>query len=139
MLHLLRAVRAWAFRIIVAAICLAIPALLLCSCVVGAIWHPYPWFTGAYWFAPAALIAGLNFYLSFVRPRLYRRTHRSMKGYRWVSGVPVIGDVFLAVGAVLTMGAAGSAALGLVITGLNTGGLPWFLAAVWRDKAMWDR
>ena len=87
----------------------------------------------------AALLAGLNFYLSFIRPRIFRLLHGSMDGFRHVSGIPIIGTVLVVLGALFGFGAVGSALLGLACIGFDTGGSVWFLICTWRDSSLWDR
>ncbi len=87
----------------------------------------------------AALVGGLNFYLSFLRGTIYRRAHDSMEGYRHVSGVPLVGTLLVVIGLVVGFGSLHCAVLGLVGLVLDTGGLPWFLIATWRDESLWDR
>ena len=87
----------------------------------------------------AALLAALNFYLSFIRPLVFRRLHGSMTGFRHVSGIPMVGTVLAVFGALFGFGAAGSALLGLACIGIDTGGSVWFLVCTWRDRSFWDR
>ena len=78
-------------------------------------------------------IAGLNCYLSWVRPLLYLRRHGSRDGYRFVSGIPLIATV-LAVGAtLLAFGNDGIAIAGIVVQFLDTGSPLWFVYATWND------
>jgi len=86
----------------------------------------------------AASVAGLNFYLSFVRPYLFHRTHGSMTNYRHISGFPIVGTLLVCLATVVGFGAVGTAVLGLVAMALDTGGSVWFLIATWRDKSLWD-
>ena len=83
-------------------------------------------------------IAALNFYLSFIRPRLFYRAHGSLDTYKFVSGIPIIGTVVVVVGTVLGFGTLLCTALGLLAVVLDTGGSVWLLAATWRDSSLWD-
>ena len=87
----------------------------------------------------AALLAALNFYLSFIRPPVFRLLHGSMDGFRHVSGIPMIGTLLVVLGGVFGFGAVGTALLGLACIGFDTGGSVWFLIATWRDGSLWDR
>jgi hypothetical protein len=77
-------------------------------------------------------------YLSFLRYPLFILFGRKKEDYRWVSGVPLFGNlaillglwhcspnIWLSVGALLAIAA-------------DTAGLPWFIACVWRDKSFWE-
>lgn len=89
--------------------------------------------------AVAALALGsLNAYLSFVRPFLYSRRQGSMEAYRHVSGLPVIGTVFVVVAGVAGFGQLPTTIVGLAAVIIDPGGLPWFLVSTWRDEALWD-
>ena len=90
-------------------------------------------------FAVLGLLIGiLNAHLSFFRPWLYRLRQGSMEGYRFVSGLPLIGTLFVAVAGVFGFGAVPTAVVGLIALTLDTCGLPWLLIATWHDVSMWD-
>lgn len=57
---------------------------------------------------------------------------------RNVSGFPVIGTLLVTVGGLIGFGDWRAATLGLVASAFDTGGLPWFLIATWRDRSLWD-
>lgn len=86
----------------------------------------------------ALVVACVNFYLSFIRGWFHRRRTGSLDGYRFVSGIPMIGTLLVLIGSVLGFGSVACAALGLLATALDTGGSVWFLVATWRDSAFWD-
>jgi hypothetical protein len=118
------------------AICLAPVLLLVASPLVG---EPSDGWAMGLGLAVCALpVALLNFYLSVVRPALYRRRRGSMEGYRHISGVPLFGNLLVVIGGVIGFGDWRTASVGLVALALDTGGLPWFLATTWRDHSMWD-
>lgn len=75
-----------------------------------------------------ALIAGLNFYLSFVKYPLHRLFHQDQP-FKFVSGLPLIGSILLWIGAYifLSAGAAKYAALALIVSLFDPGGIQWFL------------
>lgn len=90
-------------------------------------------------FAVVGLLFGvLNSYLSVVRPWLYQRRRGSMECYQFISGLPLLGTLFVAVAGVLGFGELPTALVGLVALVLDTGGLPWFLVATWHDGSLWD-
>ena len=80
----------------------------------------------------------INFYLSFIRPRLHIWRHGSLEGLRNVSGVPLLGTCLIVLGGVFGFGDWRSAAIGLVALALDTGGLPWIAIATWHDRSFWD-
>jgi hypothetical protein len=86
----------------------------------------------------AVLIAGLNLNLAYLRPRRYRRRYGTQTGYRFVSGLPLVGTL-LAVGGCLV--AFGSAPVGLIAVSAmlaDPDGVPWFPVRTWRDASLWD-
>lgn len=83
-------------------------------------------------------VALLNFHLSFVRPALYRWRNGSMDGFRYVSGFPLFGNLFVVIGGAIGFGDWRTTGVGLVALALDTGGLPWFLFMTWRDQSLWD-
>ena len=79
----------------------------------------------------------LNAYLSWLRPWLHARGRGRLEPLRHFSGVPLLGSAAYVglwlVPASLTLSSFASALLLL-----DTGGLPWFVYAVWKDRAFWD-
>jgi len=86
----------------------------------------------------AALIAALNFYLSFIRGLLFSLRHGSLDAYRFVSGAPIIGTLLMVLGVALDFGAVGIALAGTVAYVLDTGSSLWFVIATWKDRSLWD-
>jgi hypothetical protein len=86
----------------------------------------------------AAAVAVFNFWLSFVRPIVYRWRHGGMTGFKFVSGVPGIGTVLVAIAIPLSFGFVWIGILGLAVLLVDTGGLPWFVWSTWRDESLWD-
>ena len=80
----------------------------------------------------------LNFYLSFVRPALFRWRYGSLEQYRHVSGFPMVGTILVVVGGLLGFGSVVTASFGLSAMLLDTGGSFWFLLATWNDSSFWD-
>jgi len=79
--------------------------------------------------AMAVGVAGLNVYLSFIAPWLFKRDTGSMDGYAGMSGFPAIGGFFvLFAGALIPASPLLGAAL-LVVYFADTGGLPWFFVS----------
>jgi hypothetical protein len=86
----------------------------------------------------AALFAALNLHLSFTHPLLYRWTHGSMAGYRFVSGIPLVGAFFVVAGVLVWFGDVVTASVGLGVLLVDTGGPVWFLVMTWKDASFWD-
>lgn len=113
-------------------------ALSLVSVFSGLLQHRQSNFIGVGFMIPAAAFAAINFYLSFIRPRLFYRRHGSMVGYHFISGIPIIGSILVFWGALHGFGAIGSALIGVVSFCLDTGGSGWFVIATWKDQSFWD-
>jgi hypothetical protein len=129
--------RNWPRRALGIGICLSPIAIAVCSFVSG-IRGPITISAGFYVVLTGSLIAGFNFYLSFLRPLQYRFTHGSYDGYRHVSGAPMVGSLVVLVGVLLWFGDVLSASVGLIGLLFDTGGPQWFLVATWRDASLWD-
>lgn len=114
-------------------------ALLLASIIFGIFQRQQSSFAGIGFMIPAAGFAVINFYLSFIRPRLFHLRHGSMNGYHFVSGFPVVGSILVALGALFGFGAIGSGLIGGASFCLDTCGSGWFVIATWRDRSLWDR
>jgi hypothetical protein len=88
---------------------------------------------------PALACAFLNFWLSFIRPNLYRKRHGGMEGFKNVSGIPIVGTIFLLVAVYFSFGSVAAAIVGLIACMCDTGGITWFVIATWKDEGLWDR
>lgn len=116
------------------------PVLLLVASMVSAvIAGDRPAAIGSVAMVVAIAIAALNFYLSAVRPLVFRRRNGSLDGYKRISGFPVIGSLVVVAGVVVGFGSGLCVALGLIAIGLDVNGSVWFLIATWRDSSLWDR
>ena len=113
-------------------------ALLFASVIVGVTHSQQSHLAAVGVMIAAAVVAAVNFHLSFIRPRLYSLRRGSMDGYRHVSGIPIIGTLLLSIGAMLGFGAVGSALIGIGAFALDTGGSVWFVIATWHDHSFWD-
>jgi hypothetical protein len=85
-----------------------------------------------------ALLAVLNFHLSFTRPLLYRLRHGSSEGYRFVSGIPLVGTFFVMAAVLVSFGEVVTALVGLGVLLADTGSPLWFLLMTWNDSSLWD-
>lgn len=134
-----RAIRRIFWRTVGVVMCLLVPALLMISTIEGITSPaPEPSFKGSWPLVWAGLIAVLNFNLSFIRPWRYRKANGSMEGYRFVSGIPLIGWAGILAAMALGWGAAGTSLMALALCGIDTGGPVWFLIMIWRDRSFWD-
>jgi len=130
--------RNWTRRVVGALILLS-PAMFLFASLLNALGGGHrPIFDNLWFYLAAAAIATLNFYLSFIRSTIWKRTHKSMDGFKYVSGLPLIGTICSVVACHFSYGALGSTLVGIGILALDTGGLPWFLFLTWSDAGLWD-
>jgi hypothetical protein len=91
-------------------------------------------------FALGALFIGiLNFYLSFVRPRILLRRLGTLEGQPNVSGIPIVGTILALLGGISGFGALGTTLISLVAVLLDTGGAPWFITAILKDASLFDK
>lgn len=74
-------------------------------------------------FAFGALVTGVNFHLSFIRPVLYRLRGRECPH---VSGFPLLGSAFLVVSFFMLPSGEALRPLALLVALFDTGGLHWF-------------
>jgi hypothetical protein len=109
------------------------------SLIVGLTRSRQTTFAGVGFMIGAAAVAVLNFHLSFIRPRLFFVRRGSMDGYRFISGLPMVGTVLVVLGTFVGFGAVDSALIGIAAFALDTGGSGWFVIATWRDRSLWDR
>jgi hypothetical protein len=72
--------------------------------------------------------------MSFLRPYVYRFHHGSFEGYKWVSGVPGLGSLLLALAAILLRDSTVWMIAALLIALIDTGGLHWFIGTqLWHE------
>ena len=75
-----------------------------------------------------AFICVVNFYLSFLRYRIFLLRGGRKSEYKWTSGTPLIGSLFVLVG--LTPETRWILIAGLILILIDTGGLHWFLGSM---------
>lgn len=121
-----------------AAICLTPAVAPTASLAYGLVDHKSRTIASIIFVSLAAVFAACSFYLSFGRPLLFRLRHGTLEGYRFVSGIPVIGNILALIGIALGFGAIDTAFCAIIVVALDTAGLPWFLVATWRDVSLWD-
>jgi hypothetical protein len=122
-------------RLAVVALGAAPVALVVGSWASDGDWHRFPRL--AFGLAAAALLVALfNFWLSFGRPRYLRWRHPEAR-LRNISGIPVVGSVLAALAGLTGFGGPAAPIVALLALALDTGGLPWFVVATWRDETLW--
>jgi hypothetical protein len=129
--------RNWPRRVLGIGICFS-PIAIAVGSLVSGIGRQITITAGFYVVLTGPLIAGFNFFPSFVRPLWYRYAHGSYDGYRHVSGFPIVGSLVVLIGVLLWFGDVLSASVGLIALVFDTGGPQWFLVATWRDASLWD-
>lgn len=113
-------------------------ALLILSLIYGANKNQELTYTSIGFMLAALTIAFINLYLSFLRPLLFERKNGSMDGYRFASGIPLVGTLMMVFGLMTGFGQIGPATIGILAFILDTSGSGWFVVATWRDKSLWD-
>jgi hypothetical protein len=79
------------------------------------------------------LITCINVYLSFIQYPIHRWRGGTRENFRWISGFPIFGSLFLWIGAVLLLLAGEPTwmcSAALVISLFDTGGLHWFVGTM---------
>src|SRR5690349_9623008 len=89
-----------------------VPAL---SLVYGLQHHKSNTIAGIILVSMAALFAMVNFYLSFGSPLLFRLGHGTLEGYRFASGIPMMGNILALIAAALAFGAIGTALCAILV------------------------
>ena len=87
---------------------------------------PLPLVIGLALFVLGTLVTCVNVYTSFIRYPLHRWRGGTRDEFRWVSGVPLVGSLFLWLAALFLVGRPVLAWAALVMSLIDTGGLHWF-------------
>jgi hypothetical protein len=85
----------------------------------------------------ALVVVVFNLHTSYFRALLYRWRHGRMDGFRFASGMPLIGTIFILIESILGFGSLYTSLLVLLAYVLDTGGFPWLLVMTWRDDGVW--
>jgi len=75
----------------------------------------------------------LNFYLSFLRYPIYRLSGGDKQEYKWVSGAPALGSLFVGLSIISPYVTNWMLISGVVFILIDTGGLHWFLGTILYD------
>lgn len=110
---------------------------VICTAWAGVVSRPR-YLTGLTLVIAACLLGCLNIYFAFIRRWMYQRKYGSIKGYRFVSGLPVIGTLLQIAGCIIAFGSPVVGLSGLLAVLLDTGGLLWFPIVTWKDSSLWD-
>ncbi|MBL7214514.1 MAG: hypothetical protein ISS71_02415 [Phycisphaerae bacterium] len=86
--------------------------------------------TGYIIFILGSFISLLNFYLSFVRYPIYRLCGGTKENYKWVSGIPVFGSVFVLIGIFILFHIKWVLVSGIIIGLLDTAGIHWCIGTL---------
>ncbi len=87
----------------------------------------------------SGLVGCLNMHLLFVKPWLYRRRHGgSLEGFRFVSGLPVVGTLLQAGACFMAFGSVPVGVCALLTALIDTCGVPWIPVLTWKDSSFWD-
>ncbi len=124
-------------KVAVVTLCLAPLALLLCSVATSGREHAHSWLASG--LAGAALIvATLNIWITFVQPARQNRRDPSVP-LRRVSAIPMVGTVFAVMARLVSSEDLVAQCISVVALVLDTGGAPWVLFWLWRNKHLVNR
>lgn len=78
-------------------------------------------------FILGGLICFLNFYLLVLDYPVHKLIYGKKKKFKSISGIPLVGSLFVAIGLIFLYKSSLLLILGLVLIALDTGGIHWFL------------
>ena len=84
------------------------------------------WYIGIVLLCLGGVISSLNCYLWFIRYPMHRLRGGTRESYRWISGFPLVGSLFLWMAAVFLLHHRILMWTALAISLLDTGGIHWF-------------
>ncbi len=85
-------------------------------------------------FALGAWLSSLNFYLSFIRYPIHRFCGHPRESYKFVSGIPLIGSLFVALSFACSYHPTWFNVLRIGLILIDTGGLHWFAFTMLLDS-----
>ena len=80
----------------------------------------------------AVTVCLLNFYLTILAPWLYQKRHGSMEGFGLISGLPLIGGIFVLVAGSLMPASLYLGIFFLMLYAMDGNGLPWLFFSTLR-------
>ncbi|WP_145431109.1 hypothetical protein [Lacipirellula limnantheis] len=81
-------------------------------------------------FALGAFVTLANVYLSFIRYPVHLALGGTRETYRWVSGFPLVGSLFLWLSIPL-LSSVGLRWFAVALSLFDTGGIHWFVGTMW--------
>jgi hypothetical protein len=81
-------------------------------------------------FVLGTLLCLINFYLSFLRYPLHRLCGLSRESYRWESGIPIFGSLFVGLSLFGLYTIPWMLPTAITIMAVDTGGLHWFIGVM---------
>jgi hypothetical protein len=78
-------------------------------------------------FILGGFICCLNFYHSFLRYLIHRMSGGNKDNYKWVSGFPLIGSLFVAILLLRYSHNTWIFVIAIILIAIDTGGIHWFL------------
>jgi hypothetical protein len=81
-------------------------------------------------FGLGALICLLNFYLSFLRYPIHRMRGLPRESFRWSSGFPLIGSLFVVLSLIGLHAQTDILPASIVLIAIDTGGIHWFAGSM---------
>ena len=81
-------------------------------------------------FGLGSLLCVTNFYLSFLRYPLHRLRGLPDESYRWVSGFPLFGSLFVAISLFGLHDIPAMIPVAVVLMLIDTGGIHWFIGSM---------
>jgi len=81
-------------------------------------------------FVLGALVCLTNFYLSFLRYPFHRLRGLPKESYRWISGIPLLGSVFVGLALLDLHPLPGMLPAAIALIVIDTGGIHWFVGTM---------
>lgn len=117
----------------------SLPASLALACTLWPQSIPPVRAAAGFLLATTACLTGFfNIYFMFVRPKLYEKQHGSMEGYRFRSGLSLVGTVLLTAGCIVAFGDRETGIVALLAALIDPGGSLWIPFLTWKQHDLWD-
>jgi hypothetical protein len=85
---------------------------------------------GVILFALGAFVTLANVYFSFLRYPIHRARGGTPETYRWVSGIPLFGSLFLWI-SIFLLPSASLLWIAGILSIFDTGGIHWLIGMIW--------